>query len=188
MLDTVRVSPWQKPWAPEFGEQSASFNPVTGRHYVGLNRLDLALAGGLSGYVDPRWMGLPAGGPTRLAGAIGRTRGLRHLPVEIHQEKGRGRDGLDRERSPEQSETPQAAALKGRAGVQCRPDRRYAPIDPTPLSESSPKSPELDVIARQMGMAIAVRARERAAFADQYGYDGTKARELAQASGHPNRL
>lgn len=46
------TAPWQKPWKPGESPALLPINPVTGKHYQGINMLQLMA----HGYADPRWM------------------------------------------------------------------------------------------------------------------------------------
>jgi len=205
MLDTGLIPPWQKPWTPEFGERSAPFNPVTGRNYAGLNRIDLALAGPLGGYADPRWMGYRQAAQKGWRVRPGERAAYIHLPVEIHKGEGRGEGGPGQEAAGDPDKNAGRAILvfKRVPVFNAAQIEGIPPLEKVPPERIKPKSRELDAIARQMGVTIEeiprdraayVPARDRielpprAAFADQYGFDATKAHELAHATGHASRL
>lgn len=205
ILDTGAAAPWQKPWNPEFGDRSAPFNPVTGRAHTGLNRLDLAVSSALGGYADPRWMGYRQAAGQGWHVRRGERAAYIHLPVEIH-----------REEDPQRVSTLVApgSTPDGHPGRTLLVFKRVPifnaaqidglpPLDRIPLEQTPSRSLELDAIARQMGVpihellrdrAVYVPARDhielppRSAFPDQYGYDSTKAHELAHATGHGGRL
>lgn len=46
------TAPWQKPWKPGESPAQLPVNPVSGKHYQGINMLQLMG----HGYADPRWM------------------------------------------------------------------------------------------------------------------------------------
>ncbi len=206
MLAAGQIPPWQKPWTPQFGTTSSvPFNPVTGRRYAGLNRLDLVLSGALAGYEDPRWMGYRQAAEQGWRVRAGEHAGYIHLPVEIRK------GGEQTEAAPQQEAAGSADEPKARAillfkrvpvfnATQIEGIPPLARVAPEKLL---PKSQEINTIARQMGVSIADVAHDqaayfperdrielppRAAFADQYGYDGTQAHELSHATGHPSRL
>ena len=76
------------------------------------------------------------------------------------------------------------------------------PMREIPEHERLPRTAELDAIAQQMGVAILhsgsgafyspsrdrIQLPDRNTFADQHGYDATKAHELSHATGHESRL
>ncbi len=101
ILESGGLPPWQKPWNPEFGDHSAPFNPVTGRAYAGLNRLDLAVSGALAGYADSRWMGYGQAAAQGWRVRQGERASYIHLPVEIHREADRSGAGADPEAAPD---------------------------------------------------------------------------------------
>ena len=201
ILDTGELPPWQKPWTPEFGDHSAPFNPVTGRAYAGLNRVDLALTAVLSGYPDPRWMGYRQAAAQGWHVRAGEHAATIHLPVEIR----RGQDaGPERAGDPEPDPRHRTLLLFKRVPVfNAAQIDGIPPLDKVPPERLLPKSVELDALAHAMGVpihemprdrAVYVPARDhielppRAAFPDQYGFDATKAHELAHATGHGSRL
>lgn len=205
ILDTGEMPPWQKPWIPEFGARSAPFNPVTGRAYAGLNRLDLTVTAALAGYPDPRWMGYRQAAAQGWQVRAGSHAATIHLPVEI-------RRGQDHDPAGDVAEgVPEAERGRGRVLLLFKrvPVFNAAQIEGIPPLEKvspeqwRPKSAELDAVARQMGVTVHEVPRDRAvylpdrdqielppraAFPDQYGFDATRAHELAHASGHASRL
>ncbi|MHB8549288.1 MAG: ArdC family protein, partial [Thermoplasmataceae archaeon] len=205
ILETGTAAPWQKPWNPEFGDRSAPFNPVTGRAYTGLNRLDLAVSSALGGYADPRWMGYRQAAGQGWHVRRGERAAYIHLPVEIR----RAEDSEHSSTSGEKAATPEGTPGRTRLVFKRVPVFNAAQIDGLPplaripLEPVQSRSSELDAIAHHMGVpihelprdrAVYVPARDqielppRSAFPDQYGYDSTKAHELAHATGHARRL
>ncbi|MHB8549472.1 MAG: ArdC family protein [Acidiferrobacterales bacterium] len=205
ILDTGDVPPWQKPWNPDFGDQSAPFNPVTKRAYAGLNRLDLALSSALAGYADPRWMGYRQAAVHGWRVRAGERAAYVHLPVEIHRapDPERARTRSDVDTAPD-SKSPRTILVFKRVPVfNAAQIDGLPPLARVPPEPSQSRCAELDSIARHMGVAIQECPRDRAvyipvrdhielpprsAFPDLYGYDSTKAHELAHATGHPQRL
>ncbi len=205
MLDSGEIPPWQKPWTPQFGPHSAPFNPVTGKRYAGLNRIDLALSGALAGYTDPRWMGYRQAAEQGWQVRAGERAAPIHLPVERSRNRHREDGEPDRVREADSGRDAQQVYLvfKRVPVFNAAQIDGIPPLTPVPRERVPARSEELETIGRQMGVQITEAPRDRAAyfpdrdcielppraaFADQYGYDGTKAHELAHATGHGSRL
>ena len=201
ILDTGGLPPWQKPWNPDFGDHSAPFNPVTGRAYTGLNRLDLAVSSALAGYADPRWMGYRQASEQGWRVRQGERAAYVHLPVEIHREADRSGAGADP--APDAHAGRTLLMFKRVPVFNAAQIDGLPPLDRVPPEQRPSRSAELDAIASHMGVpmqerpcdrAVYVPARDcielplRSAFSDQYGFDSTRAHELAHASGHARRL
>ncbi len=203
ILESGGLPPWQKPWNPEFGDHSAPFNPVTGRAYAGLNRLDLAVSGALAGYADSRWMGYGQAAAQGWRVRQGERASYIHLPVEIHREADRSGAGADPEAAPDARSGRTLLVFKRVPVFNAAQIDGLPPLERVPPEQHPSRSGELDAIASHMGVpiqelpcdrAVYVPAHDRielpprTAFSDQYGYDSTRAHELAHATGHAKRL
>lgn len=184
--------PWQKPWAPQYGELSAPHNPTTGKIYSPLNGLILSTAAMEHGYEDPRWMGFNQAKEQGWSVRRGEHAAARVFSPIIKKE-------IDPKTGFEESRVAgyRSAPLFNAVQIDGIP-----PMQPVPEQERLPKTAELDAIAKQMGVAIlhsgsaaiyspirdTIYLPHRHAFTDQHGYDATKAHELAHATGHESRL
>ena len=198
---------WQKPWEPEFGDQSSPHNPITGNAYSGFNRLDLALTAALSGYSDPRWMGYRQAADQGWQVRKGEKATYIHLPVEIIVNKDKegspGKDGGPGGMEGEEGRRSKMLVFKRMPVFNAQQIDGIPPLERVDQQNIQPKTAELDAIAEALGVAVRelpgdrafYRATEdlvvlpvRSAFLDQHGYDSTKAHELAHATGHEGRL
>ncbi|MBU2768292.1 DNA primase, partial [Acidithiobacillus ferrivorans] len=99
-------------------------------------------------------------------------------------------------------EEPRVAAYRGTPLFNAAQIDGIPPMREIPEHERLPKTAELDAIAQQMGVDILhsgsgafysraldrIQMPPRDTFADQHGYDATKAHELSHATGHESRL
>ncbi|WP_158006518.1 ArdC family protein [Acidithiobacillus thiooxidans] len=184
--------PWQKPWEPKFGDLSAPHNPATERLYSPLNGLILSTSALEHGYEDPRWMGFNQAKEQGWSVRRGEHAAARIFSPIVKKEVD-PKTGLEEPRVVAYRSTPlfNAAQIDG-----------IPPMREIPEHERLPKTAELDAIARQMGVAILhsgsgafyspgqdrIQLPARNTFADQHGYDATKAHELSHATGHESRL
>ena len=184
--------PWQKPWEPKFGDLSAPHNPTTERLYSPLNGLILSTAALEQGYEDPRWMGFNQAKEQGWNVRRGE-HAAAYIYSPIVKNEINPKTGLDEPRVVAYRGTPlfNAAQIDG-----------IPPMREIPEHERLPKTAELDAIAQQMGVAILhsgsgafyspsrdrIQLPDRNTFADQHGYDATKAHELSHATGHESRL
>jgi antirestriction protein ArdC len=201
MLDSGHIPPWQKPWTPRFGpEGSRPHNPVTGRAYSGLNRLDLTLSAALAGYDDPRWVGYRQAAQAGWQVRKGEKAATIHLPVEIILNR---KDDADV--APEgEHERTKRLVFKRVPVFNAQQIDGMPPLVKVPVETIQPKSQELASLAEALGVKVVevagsgkayyspardfIHLPDRNAFHDQHGYDSTLAHELTHASGHASRL
>jgi antirestriction protein ArdC len=207
MMESGDRPPWQKPWEPEFGDQSSPHNPITGNAYRGFNRLDLALTAALSGYSDPRWMGYRQAADQGWQVRKGEKATYIHLPVEIivnkDQEGSPGKDGGPGGMEGEEVGRSKMLVFKRMPVFNAQQIDGIPPLERVDPKDIQPKTAELDAIAEALGITVRelpgnrafYRVAEdlvvlpvRSSFLDQHGYDSTKAHELAHATGHEGRL
>ncbi len=184
--------PWQGPWDPKYGELSAPHNPTTERLYSPLNGLILSTAALEHGFDDPRWMGFNQAKEQGWSVRRGEHAAARIFSPIIKNEIN-PRTGI---------EEPRVAAYRGTPLFNAAQMDGIPPMREIPEQERLPKTVELDAIAQQMGVAILhsgsgafyspgrdrIQLPDRNTFADQHGYDATKAHELSHATGHESRL
>ncbi|BDB14013.1 ArdC family protein [Acidithiobacillus ferrooxidans] len=184
--------PWQKPWEPQFGDLSAPHNPATERLYSPLNGLILSTAALEHGYEDPRWMGFNQAKEQGWSVRRGEHAAARVFSPIVKNEIN-PKTGL---------EEPRVVAYRGTPLFNAAQIDGIPPMREIPEHERLPKTAELDAIAQQMGVAILhsgsgafyspsrdrIQLPDRNTFADQHGYDATKAHELSHATGHESRL
>ncbi|MGO9443270.1 MAG: ArdC family protein [Thiobacillaceae bacterium] len=203
MLDSGRIPPWQKPWTPQFGtEGSRPHNPITGRAYSGLNRLDLTLTAALAGYEDPRWVGYRQAAQAGWQVRKGEKASTIHLPVEIIMNK---KENADITASGDgESERTKRLVFKRVPVFNAQQIEGIPPLVPVRVEDIHPKSHELAALANTLGVKVVevagsarayyspgkdfIHLPSRNSFHDQHGYDSTLAHELTHASGHPSRL
>ncbi|MGA7178233.1 MAG: zincin-like metallopeptidase domain-containing protein [Thiobacillaceae bacterium] len=203
MLDSGHIPPWQKPWTPQFGpEMSRPHNPVTGRAYSGLNRLDLTLSAALAGYADPRWVGYRQAAQAGWQVRKGEKSATIHLPVEIILNK---KDNANTPSAGEgETERSKRLVFKRVPIFNAQQIDGMPPLAKVPQQNIQPKSQELATLTHALGVKVVevagsgkayyspardfIHLPERNAFHDQHGYDSTLAHELTHASGHASRL
>jgi len=184
--------PWQKPWNPDFGGHSAPHNPFAEKPYSPMNRLLLAMGALDGGYEDPRWMtykqAKDAGFQVRRGEKAAAYIFAPVVKTLVDEKTG--------------EEETRAVAYRGIAMFNAEQVDGIPPMERVPEAERLPRSAELDAIAEQMGVKILhngdsalyspgddrIQLPPRESFVDQYGYDATKAHELAHATGHSSRL
>lgn len=184
--------PWQKPWNPDFGGHSAPHNPFAEKPYSPMNRLLLAMGALDGGYEDPRWMTYKQAKDVGFQVRRGEKAAAYIFAPVVKT--------LVDEKTGE--EETRAVAYRGIAMFNAEQVDGIPPMERVPETERLPHSAELDAIAEQMGIKILhngnsalyspgddrIQLPPRESFVDQYGYDATKAHELAHATGHSSRL
>jgi antirestriction protein ArdC len=204
MVDKGERPPWQKPWTPSPVSAMPLHNPVTDRPYLGsLNTFTLFVESAIRGYEDPRWLGYRQARAEGWQVRKGESASHIYVPVQI---KTKGEDGEPvTERDPDTGEEKPRLfqAFKSVPVFNAEQIDGIPELAPERTAEASlPRSQELDAIAEAMGVRIVTTADRafyssqvdriglpaRSAFADQGGYDSTKAHELAHATGHASRL
>ncbi|MGO9444457.1 MAG: ArdC family protein [Thiobacillaceae bacterium] len=203
MLDSGNIPPWQKPWTPQFGpEGSRAHNPVTGRAYSGLNRLDLTLSAALAGYEDPRWVGYRQAAQAGWQVKRGEKASIIHLPVEIIMNK---KENADLAANGDgENERTKRLVFKRVPVFNAQQIDGIPPLAKVRSEDIQPKSQELADLAQRLGVKVVevagsgrayyspardfIHLPERNSFHDQHGYDSTLAHELTHASGHASRL